>query len=171
MSQIRKACTRHPTLKRDNCKNQLPKYTAMSSLILIFIFGIKFRKKWCVTHYIIFFIYFSIFLSKNFFLKNIFDRKKFQNFFQNFRKFSKFFINLYIFHEIPKLLIKNTPVKTMKRTNFIKKIINFDVKQKKNSPAASPLIGNLLKWRAVSDDPLRGGFRASKKHQIVIKSS
>ena len=41
----------------------------------------------------------------------------------------------------------------------------------KKAPAAGPLLGKLLKRRAVSDGPLRGGFTAPKKYQIINKLS
>ena len=48
-------------------------------------------------------------------------------------------------------------IKSMKITNFVTKIINFDVKIKKKNACGGHPIGNLLKRRAVSDGPLRGG--------------
>ena len=71
------------------------------------------------------------------FIEKQIDKNFWENKFQKFFKFSKIYIiNLYdVFHEIWTDLIKNTPVKTIKRTQSVKKIINFNVKSKK-SPAA-----------------------------------
>ena len=54
--------------------------------------------------------------------------------------------------------------------NFVKKIINFNVKKKKFRLAAGTLIGNLLKRRAVSDGPLRGGLMAPENDDFFIYS-
>ena len=54
--------------------------------------------------------------------------------------------------------------------NFVKKIINFNVKKKKIRLAAGTLIGNLLKRRAVSDGPLRGGLMAAENDDFFIYS-
>ena len=96
------------------------------------------------------------------FFFNFFSKfSKFSNFFlKNFRKFSKIFEIYIIFYELWGNLIKNTPVKTIKMINFVKKIINFDFFLKKISPSGGPPLGKLLKRRAVSDGRLRRGLRA-----------
>ena len=53
--------------------------------------------------------------------------------------------------------------------NFHEEIINFDQKFWKISPSGGPLSGRLLKRRAVSDGPLRGGLTVPKKHEILTK--
>ena len=50
----------------------------------------------------------------------------------------------------------------MKIMNFTKKIINFDV-EKKNSPAAGTLIGNLLKRRAGLRRPTASGLNCGRR--------
>ena len=50
----------------------------------------------------------------------------------------------------------------MKIVNFVKKIINFDVK-KKISPAADTLIGNLLKRRAGLRRPTVSGLNCDRR--------
>ena len=124
-----KVCIKDPIVKKSF--NTI-KYVFRSVFIQFPPLWITFRTERCVTYIIyifkIFFFYFLDFFS----LKKIkiFNWKKLQ-------KFSKFLINLWIFHEITEISVKNTPVKTIKRINFVKKIINFDIQQK-ISPRGSP---------------------------------
>ena len=46
-------------------------------------------------------------------------------------------------------------------------ILFFTSSSENFSPRGGPPSGRLLKWRASSDGPLRGGLTVSKKHEIL----
>ena len=51
----------------------------------------------------------------------------------------------------------------------MKKSLILTSSSEKFSPRGGPPSGRLLKRRAVSDGPLRGGLTAPKKHEILTK--
>ena len=104
--------------------------------------------------------FFNFFFLFVFFFFQFFFQFLFK-FFKFFEKFSNIFEKLCNFYELWENLIKNTPVKTIKMINFVKKTFDFDFFfWKIFRLAAGPLLGKLLKRRAVSDGRLRRGLRA-----------
>ena len=104
--------------------------------------------------FFLFFFYF-FFNFFNFFSKNFFS--KFSKIFQIFNKFICFLWNTQIFDQ-------NKVTKTMKIVNFVKKIINFDVKKKIFRLRRAPSSGISLSGGQVSDGRLRRGLIVAAEH-------
>ena len=145
---MRKVCTTNPNLK---VIFYLFKYTVWISLIMIVLFGIKFRTERCVTH-----LYFWENIFRFFFVKIIFFSKIFWS---KILKFLQIFDEFIYFSWNHQNFDQNIVVKTMKITNFVKKIINFDVKKKFRLRRAE----YLLKRRAGLRRPTASGLNCDQK--------